>query len=49
MKLKVKIIGSKVHDVGYQVFLLKHAMNLALLGLSTYNGTQSNRGYTSRN
>ena len=37
MKLKVKIIGSKVHDVGYQVFLLKHAMNLALSGLSTYN------------
>jgi acylphosphatase len=37
MKLKVKIAGSKVHDVGYQVFLLKHAMNLALPGLSTYN------------
>ena len=30
MKLKVKISGSKVHDVGYRVFLLKHAMNLAL-------------------
>ncbi|OPY52604.1 MAG: Acylphosphatase [Methanosaeta sp. PtaU1.Bin112] len=37
MKLKVKIVGSKVHDVGYRVFLLKHAMNLALPGLSTYN------------
>ena len=37
MKLKVKISGPKVHDVGYRVFLLKHAMNLALPGLSTYN------------
>ena len=37
MKLKIKIIGPKVHDVGYRVFLLKHAMNLALPGLSTYN------------
>ena len=37
MKLKVKITGPKVHDVGYRVFLLKHAMNLALPGLSTYN------------
>jgi len=37
MKLKIKIVGSKVHDVGYRVFLLKHAMNLALPGLSTYN------------
>jgi len=37
MKLKIKIIGPKVHDVGYRVFLLKNAMNLALPGLSTYN------------
>jgi len=37
MKLKVKIAGLKVHDIGYRVFLLKHAMNLALPGLSTYN------------
>jgi acylphosphatase len=37
MKLKVKIAGPKVHDVGYRVFLLKNAMNLALPGLSTYN------------
>ena len=26
-----------MHDVGYRVFLLKNAMNLALPGLSTYN------------
>jgi acylphosphatase len=37
MKLKVKISGSRVHDVGYRVFLLKNAMDLALPGLSTYN------------
>ena len=37
MKLKIKIAGPKVHDVGYRVFLLKHAMNVALPGLSTYN------------
>ena len=37
MKLKIKITGPKVHDAGYRVFLLKHAMNVALPGLSTYN------------
>jgi acylphosphatase len=37
MKLKIKIAGPKVHDVGYRVFLLKHAMNTAIPGLSTYN------------
>ena len=37
MKLKIKVTGPKVHDVGYRVLLLKHAMNVALPGLSTYN------------
>ena len=37
MKLKITITGPKVHDVGYRVFLLKHAMNTALPGLSIYN------------
>lgn len=37
MKLKITITGPKVHDVGYRVFLLKHAMNTAIPGLSTYN------------
>lgn len=37
MKLKIVITGSKVHDVGYRIFLLKHAMNLAIPGLSVYN------------
>jgi acylphosphatase len=44
MKIKITIIGPRVHDVGYRVFLMKHAMNLALPGLSTYkwdeNGPQ---------
>ena len=37
MKLKVTITGPRVHDVGYRVFLLKHAMNLAVPGLTVYN------------
>jgi acylphosphatase len=41
MKLKITIAGPKVHDVGYRVFLLKHAMNTALPGLSTYNWEES--------
>jgi len=41
MKLRIKIIGHRVHDVGYRVFLLKHAMNLALPGLSTYNWNEN--------
>jgi acylphosphatase len=40
MKLKIVIIGSKVHDVGYRVFLLKHAMNLAIPGFTVYNWTE---------
>ena len=37
MKLKILITGARVHDVGYRLFLLKHAMNLAIPGLSVYN------------
>ena len=43
MKLKIKIAGTRVHDVGYRVFLLKNAMNLALPGLSTYNWDEDDR------
>ena len=43
MKLKIKIVGTKVHDVGYRVFLLKHAMNLALPGLSAYNWEENGK------
>jgi acylphosphatase len=37
------IAGTRVHDVGYRVFLLKNAMNLALPGLSTYNWDEDGR------
>jgi acylphosphatase len=43
MKLKIKIAGTRVHDVGYRVLLLKNAMNLALPGLSTYNWDEDGR------
>ena len=43
MKLNIKIAGTRVHDVGYRVFLLKNAMNLALPGLSTYNWDEDGR------
>ena len=43
MKLKIKIAGTRVHEVGYRVFLLKNAMNLALPGLSTYNWDEDGR------
>ena len=43
MKIKITIIGSRVHDVGYRVFLMKHAMNLALPGLSTYNWDENDQ------
>ena len=37
MKLKVKITGPKVHDVGYRPFLTEIAMSLALRGFEVYN------------
>jgi acylphosphatase len=37
MKLQIKIVGPKVHDVGYRVFLSKTASALAIPGLSAYN------------
>ncbi len=45
MKLKTKIIGSKVHDVGYRVFLLRKALELGVERFNAYNikenGTQA--------
>ncbi len=32
MKIKIKITGSKVHDVGYRYFLMSNAMDLGLRG-----------------
>lgn len=43
MKLKISITGTRVHDVGYRVFLLKHATNLAIPGLSVYNWDKDGR------
>jgi acylphosphatase len=37
MKLRIRIVGPRVHDVGYRVFLGKIAMSLALQGLTAYN------------
>jgi acylphosphatase len=37
MKLKIKITGSKVHDVGYRPYLTELAMRLALRGFEVYN------------
>ncbi len=40
MKPKIIITGPKMHDVGYRVFLLKRAMNLAIPGFTFYNWTE---------
>ena len=39
MKLKVKIIGPKVHDVGYRYFLMSNAIDLGLKGFHARNRT----------
>ena len=44
MKLKTKIMGSKVHEVGYRVFLLRKALEIGVERFNAYNtkenGTQ---------
>jgi acylphosphatase len=37
MKLKVKITGPRVHDVGYRYFLMSNAMDLGLKGFNARN------------
>jgi acylphosphatase len=37
MKLKAKITGSKVHEVGYRVFLLVAAFELGIQSFAAYN------------
>jgi len=37
MKLKVKITGPKVHDVGYRYFLMSNAIDLGLKGFQARN------------
>lgn len=43
MKLKLKIIGSKVHDVGYRPYLTELAMRLALRGFEVYNDDEEDK------
>jgi acylphosphatase len=37
MKIKTKITGNKVHDVGYRVFLLRKALELGVERFNAYN------------
>ncbi len=37
MKLKAKITGSKVHEIGYRVFLLRKALELGVERFNAYN------------
>ncbi len=37
MRLKVKITGSKVHEVGYRVYLLRKALELGMERFNAYN------------
>ena len=37
MKLKVKITGPKVHDVGYRYFLMSNAIDMGLKGFHARN------------
>ncbi len=43
MKLKIKITGPRIHDVGYRVFLGKLAMELAMPGFIAYNWNEEGR------
>ena len=43
MKLKLKIIGTKVHDVGYRPYLTELAMRLALRGFEVYNDDEEGK------
>ena len=36
MKLKVKITGPKVHDVGYRIFLMEAALDCEVVRISAY-------------
>ena len=39
MKLKIKITGPKVHDVGYRYFLMSNAIDIGLKGFHARNRT----------
>ena len=40
MKLKITIIGPKVHDIGYRYFLMSNAIDLGLSGFRARNSTK---------
>jgi acylphosphatase len=42
MKLKVKIAGPKVHDVGYRYFLMSNALDMGLKGFNARNRMSGN-------
>ena len=42
MKLRIRIVGPKVHDVGYRYLLLDGAMSLHLSGFDANNLTEGN-------
>jgi acylphosphatase len=41
MKIKTKILGNKVHDVGYRVFLLRKALELGIERFNAYNSKEN--------
>ncbi len=43
MKLKITIIGPRVHDVGYPSWLTEKAIDLALRGFEVYNDAEGDR------
>ncbi len=42
MKLKIKITGPKVHEVGYRYFLMSNAIDMGLKGFHARNRTGEN-------
>ncbi len=42
MKLKIKITGPKVHEVGYRYFLMSNAIDMGLKGFHARNRTSEN-------
>ena len=41
MKLKTKIMGNRVHEVGYRVFLLRKALELGMERFNAYNSKEN--------
>lgn len=41
MKLRIRIVGQKVHDVGYRPFFIELAMKMALRGFEVFNDEEN--------